>query len=63
MAALASLAGLAPEFLAVRWNDDQEKLEAIILEAREERHNEFDHLAVKIANRIREVLDKSFRGS
>lgn len=61
MAALAALAGCLEQFLAVRWWDEREALEAIILEAREERHKEFDHLAVKIANKVGEMLDKSLK--
>jgi hypothetical protein len=60
MAALATLAGVAPQFLAARWPDERERWEAIILEAREERHKEFDALAVKTANKVMEGLDKSF---
>lgn len=61
MAALATLAGLAPAYLEARWPHEREALEAIILEAREARHAEFDQLATKISNKVGEMLDKSFR--
>lgn len=60
MAALATLAGVVPQFLAARWPDERERWEAIILEAREERRKEMDAQAIKIANRVGEMLDKSF---
>jgi hypothetical protein len=62
MAALASAAGIASEFLAARWPHEQEPLEAVALEAEKLRGDERQDLAVRIRNEVRDLLDKSMPG-
>jgi hypothetical protein len=61
-AALASMAGIAPEFLASRWPHEREPLEAIALEAEKMRADERQDQAVRIRNEVRDLLDRSLPG-
>jgi len=59
MAALASAAGIASEFLAARWPHEIEPLEAIALEAEKLRADERQDQAVRIRNEVNDLLNKS----
>lgn len=59
MAALASAAGIASEFLAARWPHEIEPLEAIALEAEKLRADERKDQAIAIRNEVSDLLDRS----
>lgn len=59
MAALASAAGVASEYLASRWPHEREPLEALALEAEKMRADDRQDQAVRIRNEVRDLLDKS----
>jgi hypothetical protein len=59
MTALASLAGLASEFLASRWPHEREPIEAAVLEAEKLRADERQDLAIKVRNQVKDLLDAS----
>jgi hypothetical protein len=59
MGALASAAGVLPEFLAARWPKERRPLEALALEAEEVREREREDLANKIRTEMADLLDKS----
>lgn len=56
MAALASAAGILPEYLAARWPHEVVPLEAVALEAEKARAEERAALARLIRNEIAELL-------
>ena len=58
MAALACLTGVGPEFLRCRWPDDRVVLQAIIERADALEADRRKDLAIRVGNRVGEIVGK-----